>query len=85
MITSILKLSEIKKDPVCLLGWDRPAAITRYGDIVAYVVSPKRMNDLLNAEKEINYFSKSLEDMINEMHSSGRINYDVYQELFGLL
>jgi len=54
MITAILKLSEIKKDPICLLGWDRPAAITRYGDIVAYVVSPKRMAVLLEAERIIN-------------------------------
>lgn len=51
MITEILKFSEIKKDPVCLLGWDRPAAITKYGDIVAYVLSPSRMNELLIAEK----------------------------------
>lgn len=50
-----------------------------------YCVLPERMNDLLNTEKEINYFAKSLEDMLNEMHSSGRINHEVYQELFGLL
>jgi hypothetical protein len=50
-----------------------------------YSVTPERMNDLLNTEKEINYFSKSLEDMLNEMHSNGRIDHDVYQELFGLL
>lgn len=53
MITAILKLSEIKKDPVCLLGWDKPAAITKYGDIVAYVVSPKRMAELLEAERKL--------------------------------
>lgn len=53
MITSILKLSEIKKDPVCLLGWDRPAAITKYGDIVAYVLSPERMKELLDAEQKL--------------------------------
>lgn len=53
MITAILKLSEIKKDPVCLLGWDMPAAITRYGDIVAYVVSPERMADLLEKEQRL--------------------------------
>lgn len=50
-----------------------------------YSVTPERMNDLLNTEKEINYFSKSLEEMLNEMHSNGRIDHDVYQELFGLL
>ena len=85
MITSVLKLSEIKKDPVCLLGWNRPAAITRYGDVVAYVLTPERISELLNTEHEINHFSKSLEDMLNEMHSNGRIDHDVYQELFGLL
>lgn len=53
MITSILKLSEIKKDPVCLLGWNRPAAITKYGDIVAYVLSPERMKELLDAEQKL--------------------------------
>lgn len=53
MINSILKLSEIKKDPVCLLGWDRPAAITKYGDIVAYVLSPERMKELLDAEQKL--------------------------------
>lgn len=50
MLTPVLKLSEIKKDPVCLLGWNMPAAITRYGDVVAYVVSPERMRELLEAE-----------------------------------
>ena len=53
MIASILKLSEIKKDPVCLLGWNRPAAITKYGDIVAYVLSPERMKELLDAEQKL--------------------------------
>lgn len=50
MITSVLKFSEVKVDPTCLLGWDRPAAITRYGDVVAYVMTPKRMDELLKAE-----------------------------------
>ena len=50
-----------------------------------FTVKPSRMTELLNTEKEINYFSKSLEDMLNEMHSNGRIDHDVYQELFGLL
>lgn len=53
MLTPVLKLSEIKKDPVCLLGWDIPAAITRYGDVVAYVVSPERMKQLLEAEASL--------------------------------
>jgi len=53
MIHAVLKFSEIKKDPVCLLGWDRPAMITRYGDVVAYVVSPERMAELLEAEQKL--------------------------------
>lgn len=53
MITTVLKFSEIKKDPVCLLGWDRPAVITRYGDVVAYVLSPERMMELLDKEKQL--------------------------------
>ena len=51
MIHTVLKFSEIKKDPVCLLGWDRPAMITRYGDVVAYVISPERMEQLIKAEQ----------------------------------
>ena len=52
MINAVLKLSEIKKDPTCLLGWDKkPAMITRYGDVVAYVVSPERMEQLIEAEQ----------------------------------
>ena len=53
MIHTVLKFSEIKKDPVCLLGWDRPAMITRYGDVVAYVVSPDRMRQLIDAEQKL--------------------------------
>lgn len=54
MLTQVLKLSEIKKDPTCLIGCDIPSAITRYGDVVAYVVSPERMRELLEAERKIN-------------------------------
>lgn len=66
----------IENEIVCVFKQCEPAFFT---------VKPERMNDLLNTEKEINYFSKSLEDMLNEMHSNGRIDHDVYQELFGLL
>lgn len=65
MITAILKLSEIKKDPTCLLGWDRPAAVTKYGDIVAYVISPSRMIELLEAEETAKDRLKTLQ-MIHE-------------------
>lgn len=77
MITSILKLSEIKKDPVCLLGWDRPAAITRYGDIVAYVVSPSRMDDLLRAESRANMHLDALRRVASgELSAEDLINLD---------
>lgn len=66
----------IENDVVCVLKNYTPAF---------YTLSPKRISELLNTEKEINHFSKSLEEMLNEMHSNGRINHDVYQELFGLL
>ena len=61
MLTQVLKLSEIKKDPTCLLGLNRPAAITRYGDVVAYVVSPERMQQLLEAEHKINAFKNGFQ------------------------
>jgi hypothetical protein len=51
MILTVLKLSEVKRDPACLLDLMRPAAITKYGDVVAYAVSPKRMRELLEAEE----------------------------------
>lgn len=84
MLTPVLKFTEIKKDPNTLLGLDH-AYICKRGDVVAHVVSNERMLELSNTEKEINFFSKSLEDMLNEMHSNGRISYEVYTELFGLL
>jgi len=54
----LLKFSEIKKDPAVLLGWDRPVIITRYGDVVAYLVSPQKMEELLEAEKKLNSLTK---------------------------
>lgn len=53
MVTAILKFSDIKKNPNILLGCDVPAAITKYGDIKAYVVLPERMQELLAAEKKL--------------------------------
>lgn len=77
MITSILKLSEIKKDPVCLLGWDRPAAITKYGDIVAYVLSPERMKELLDAESKAKMHLDALRKVANgELSADDLINLD---------
>lgn len=58
MIMSVLKFSEIKKDPSCLIGWDRPAVITRYGDVVAYILTEDRMNELLEAEQKLKELSK---------------------------
>ena len=68
MIHTVLKFSEIKKDPVCLLGWDRPAMITRYGDVVAYVISPERMEQLIKAEQRFAH----AEDLI-EAVKQGRL------------
>lgn len=53
MITNILKLSEIKKDPALLIGLARPAIITKYGSPLAYVLPPERMDELLEAEKKL--------------------------------
>ena len=68
MINAVFKLSEIKKDPACLLGWDNnPAMITRYGDVVAYVVSPERMEQLINAE---NLMKRVVQEKLNEVAES---------------
>ena len=52
MILPVLKFSEIKKNPNVLTGINSNAAIIRYGDVVAYVVSPERMEELLYAEEQ---------------------------------
>lgn len=52
MVLPVLKFSEIKKNPNVLIGWDSHAVIIRYGDVVAYVVSPERMEELLYAEEQ---------------------------------
>lgn len=49
MITPILKFSEIKKNPNELLGL-KHALICKYGDVVAHVVSPERMKELISIE-----------------------------------
>lgn len=81
----LIKFSDIKKNPQELIIKEGHAAIVRYSDVVGFVVEPERMRQLINDELEINHLSKSLEEMLNEMHSNGRIDHDVYQELFGLL
>lgn len=63
MITTVLKFSEIKKDPVCLLGWNRPTAITRYGDVVAYVLTPERIDELLKAEMMLERIKRDQENL----------------------
>lgn len=54
MITNILKLSEIKKDPALLIGLARPAIITKYGSPLAYVLPPEKMDNFLKIEKILN-------------------------------
>lgn len=52
MITNVLHISQIKKDPTCLIGLARPAIITKYGLVVAYVVPQERMEELLKIEEQ---------------------------------
>ena len=52
MIAPVLKFSEIKKNPNELLGF-KHALICKYGDVVAHVVSPERMRELLEAESKL--------------------------------
>lgn len=52
MVLPVLKFSEIKKNPNVLTGINGHAAIIRYGDVVAYVVTPERMEELLYAEEQ---------------------------------
>ncbi|RKQ59909.1 hypothetical protein C7457_1697 [Thermovibrio guaymasensis] len=66
MITNILKLSEIKKDPALLVGLARPAIITKYGSPLAYVLPPKRMNQLLEREEN----NKTLQEAIKSCKSN---------------
>lgn len=55
MIKPVLKLSEIKKNPSCMIGCeDYPESVViRYGDVVAYVLTPERMIQLLEIEKKL--------------------------------
>lgn len=50
MITPVLKISDIKKDPNIMLGFDH-AFICKRSSVVAHVVSSERMDKLLIAEK----------------------------------
>ncbi len=50
MIHAVLKFSDIKKDPNTLLGLNH-AYVCKYGDVVAHVVSPERMAELLESER----------------------------------
>lgn len=67
MITPVIKFSDIKKDQNCLLGFDQ-AIISRYGDTVAFVVSPERMAELLmmeNRAKELTH--KIISDVAHKL------------------
>lgn len=50
-----------------------------------FTVKPERMRILLNTEKEINYFSKSLKDALDFMYQDDQISRNVYEELSSLL
>lgn len=50
MIVPVLKFSDIKKDPNTLLGVNH-AYVCKYGDVVAHVVSPDRIAELLEIER----------------------------------
>lgn len=52
MIT-LLKFSEIKKNPNIMILNNGHAAIVRYGDVVGFVVEPERMRKLIDAEQRL--------------------------------
>lgn len=71
----LIKFSEIKKNPSALLGQKDHAAIVRYSDVVAFVVSPTRMRELLDKETQANQYLSELEMIASGgLHPSDLIN-----------
>lgn len=74
MLTPVLKFSEIKKNPSLMTRF-KQAAVVRYGDVVAYVVSHERMEELLAAEEQ--YENGYLNDVADSRMGQKRICVDL--------
>lgn len=68
MITPVLKFTDIKKDPNCMLGF-KHAYICKRSDVVAHVVSNERMNQLLEKEQQAAQYLEEL-----NMIASGQLD-----------
>lgn len=50
MIQKVVKLTDVKKNPNIIIG--ECVSMVKYGQVVAYVVTPERMEELLYAEEQ---------------------------------
>lgn len=74
MITPVLKFSEIKVNPNVMLGLDH-AFICKHSTVVAHVVSPERMTELLEKERQAKQYLTELSMIASgELHPSDLIN-----------
>lgn len=76
MITPVLKISDIKKDPNIMLGLEH-AFVCKRSNVVAHVVSSERMAELLELENKLDDIRSTLDDL----NSSGRLVYSDYSQL----
>lgn len=74
MITPVLKISDVKRDPNIMLGIDH-AFICKRSNIVAHVVSIQRMTELLSKEQQAKQYLEDLNMIASgELHPSDLIN-----------
>lgn len=60
----MIKFTDIRRDANKLLGHEKETAIIKHSQVVAYVVTPERMEELLYAEEQfvnLNNFEVSSE------------------------
>lgn len=62
----MIKFTDIRRDANKLLGHENETAIIKHSQVVAYVVSPERMEELLYAEEQ--FENSHLNGVADEQH-----------------